>query len=403
MTRTFNAAARVLLGFGLAATLFVPTAEAKKSTFSVLYTFTGGDDGASPLAGLIADKQGNLYGTTWKGGADDAGTVFELAPNGAESVLLTFDITNGYEPYLGNLTADKAGNFFGTTVKGGNDYGIVYELAPDGIETVLYKFTGGSDAGSPFYDLVQDKKGNLYGTTEDGGANGDGTVFKVSPDGIETVLYSFCSQAGCTDGSMPWSQLIIDKSGNLYGTTWLGGTTYSCGYEASGCGTLFKLAPDGTETVLHTFAGGATDGCYPLAGVIADKSGTFYGTAEECGTGGDGTVFKVAPDGTETILHGFSGGSDGAWPWAALVEDSDGNLYGTTTIDGNSSANCYGGSCGTVFEIAPNGTETILHTFTGGSDGGNSYAALRLKGAWLYGTAENGGADGYGTVFKVKK
>jgi uncharacterized repeat protein (TIGR03803 family) len=372
----------------LAVSVPLGNAQAAKSTFSVLYTFTGGDDGANPLAGLIADKQGNLYGTAEQGGTDNVGTVFELGPNGIQSVLLTFDNANGRHPLYGNLIADKAGNFYGTTYSGGNNYGSAYKLAPDETETVLYNFAGGSDGRYPTYGLIEDKHGNLYGTTYEGGANKDGEVFEVTPDGNETVLYSFCSATNCTDGTGPYSQLVIDKSGNLFGTTINGG--------AADWGTLFKLTPDGTETVLHSFTGGTADGCYPFAGVIVDKSGNFYGTTDECGPGADGTVFKIAPDGTETLLYGFSGGNDGMSSKAALVQDKDGNLYGTTTLGGSSND-------GIVFEVAPNGTETILHTFTGGSDGANPYAALHLKGNWLYGTASDGGVDGYGTVFKVKK
>jgi uncharacterized repeat protein (TIGR03803 family) len=377
----------------LAVSVPLGNAQAAKSTFSVLYTFTGGDDGANPLAGLIADKQGNLYDTAEFGGANGVGTVFELAPNGSESVLLTFDGTNGRRPGNGNLI-NVNGTLYGTTITGGTGScyagcGTVFSLnLQTGAETVLYNFLGGSDGLNPIYGLVADKHGDLYGTTYEGGSNNHGVVFKIAPDGTETVLYTFCSQANCADGTGPYSQPIIDKSGNLYGTTTEGG--------ADGGGTVFEITPGGTETVLHSFLNGAGDGTIPFAGVIADKNGNLYGTTVEQGAYNCGAVYKVTPGGDEAVLYSFQGGNDGMSSKAALVQDKDGNLYGTTTLGGSSND-------GIVFKVAPNGTETILHTFTGGSDGGNSYAALRLKGAWLYGTAENGGADGYGTVFKVKK
>lgn len=428
MSRFLGSTSTHVLGVCLATVLFVPAANAARCTFCVLHTFTDGNDGASPSAGLIDDNQGNLYSTTQSGGAYGFGAVYELAPNGNETALWSFDDNgaDGYKPLLGNLVMDKSGDLFGTTGSGGTGScsegcGTVFKLAPDGSETVLYSFAGGSDGEYPYYGVVEDKDGNLYGTTYGGGANSAGTVFKVTQNGTETALYSFCSQANCTDGLGPLSQLLIGKKGNLYGTTVSGGA--GANERGGGGGTVFELSPPGkgqqiwTETVLYSFQN-TPDAKIPYAGLIADKSGNFYGTTYDGGTGscseGCGTVFKLAPDTgqcssttgwCETVLYSFTGGTDGTYPHAALVEDKEGNLYGTTYQGGASGD-------GIVFELSPDtgqctsGTgwcETVLYTFAGGNDGASPVAALHLKGNYLYGTAEDGGADGYGTVFKVRK
>jgi uncharacterized repeat protein (TIGR03803 family) len=233
-------------------------------------------------------------------------------------------------------------------------------------ETVLYSFKGGSDGSNPAAGLIVDSSGNLYGTTFNGGGGsgcgsdfGCGTAFKLAPDGTETVLHAF---TGGSDGGLPEAGLIADGSSNLYGTAYQGG--------ASNLGVVFKLAPDGTETVLYSFKGGG-DGGVPAGTLIADSSGNLYGTTSEgggsgCFGNGCGTVFKLAPDGTETVLHAFTGGSDGAHPNVALIADGAGNLYGTT--GGGGITLCYEG-CGTVFKLAPDGTETVLHAFTGAATG----------------------------------
>jgi uncharacterized repeat protein (TIGR03803 family) len=391
-------------GSCLATASSAAAADATKSTFSVLYSFTNGNDGGDPLSGLIADKKGNLYGATYAGGADNLGVTYRLAPDGTETPLVTFDSANGQSPGYGYLIQDKSGNLFGTTGAGGaNNFGAVYSLAPNGAEQVLYSFANQNDGDAIAYGLAEDKNGNFYGTAYEGGPNNQGEVYEVTPGGTKTTLWAFCSQANCTDGDGPLSQLVVDKHGNLYGTTLVGGMY--------GWGTVFELSPPGkgqtqwTETVLHSFANvgdGITDGCYPSAGVIMDKSGNLYGTTYGCGgytngnSDGDGSVYKIAADGSESLLYGFMAGNDGMSPHTTLVEDKDGNLYGATEAGGADND-------GTVFEIpAGGGSDVILHTFTGGSDGANPYSGLYRKGSWLYGTASAGGAYGYGTVFKVK-
>jgi uncharacterized repeat protein (TIGR03803 family) len=383
-----------LCALAIAAPLTTASAKVK---FKVLHAFTGAD-GQDPWAGLIVDGAGNLYGTTVLGGATDHGTVFRLAPDGTETVLYSFKGgEDGAFPEAG-LIADGDSNLYGTTNQGGvgscidgDGCGTVFRLAPDGTHTALYSFTGGDDGALPDATLIADGAGNLYGTTALGGiGNGKwkkGTVFKLAPDGTETVLHAF---KGGTDGKYPGNAgLIADSEGNLYGTTARGGKNKS----GSNSGTVFKLAPDGTETVLYRFKGGK-DGALPSGGLITDGIGNLYGTTEFGGKYHSGTVFRLAPDGKEAVLYSFTGGTDGAFPETGVIVDVDGNLYGTT-LEGGASGR------GTVFRLAPNGKETVLHSFTDIPDGEYPGAGLIADGAGnLYGTAALQD-DGYGTVFEI--
>ena len=244
-----------------------------------MHSFTGGADGSDPYAGLIRDSAGNLYGTTLLGGASGAGVVFKVDTTGTETVLHSFSGgTDGGAPQAG-LIRGSAGDLYGTTVQdGASGAGVVFKLDAIG-ETVLYSFTGGADGSNPFGSLVRDSAGNLYGTTESGGASGAGVVFKLDTTGTETVLYSFTGDA---DGGYPYAGLIRDSAGNLYGTTSSGG--------ASGQGVVFELDTTGTETVLYSFTTGA-DGAFPYAGLIRNSAGNLYGTA----TYGYGVVFRIQP------------------------------------------------------------------------------------------------------------
>ena len=268
---------------------------------TVLYNFTGGADGGGPSAGVVRDTDGNLYGTTAYGGDLSAcgghacGVVFKLDPTGHETVLYSFTGGDGQTP-LADLVRDKNGNLYGTTRDGGAfGYGVVFKVDPTGNETVLYSFTGGADGAHPWAGVVRDENGNLYGTAGGGGAFGHGVVFEVDPTGKETVLYSF---TGGTDGGFPYGGLVRDKQGNLYGTTAYGGDQMD---PCDGlCGVVFKLDPTGKETVLYSFHGGA-DGADPMAGLFRDKNGNLYGTASSggdfsgyCGIFGScGVVFKI--------------------------------------------------------------------------------------------------------------
>ena len=382
-------ARRLILGLALALVFANVPTQLKAQSYTVLYSFTGGTDGGYPIAGLIKDEQGNLYSTTWMGGAFGNGTVFKLDRRGNETVLYSFQGgTDGEQP-TADLVRDQAGNLYGTTRIGGAAYGTVFKLDPQGVETVLYTFTGFADGGNPQAGLVMDKAGNLYGTTLSGGTTGFGTVFTVDPSGREKVLHSFSATGG--DGAYPYAALIHDEAGNLYGTTY-GGGVY-------GYGTVFKVDANGLTTILYSFTG-AGDGSGPVGGLIRDRRASLYGTTYSGGAYGFGTVFELTASGTESVLYSFTGGNDGATPSAGLVRDAAGNLYGTTEFGGASP--CQGLGCGVVFSVSKDGKETVLHDFTGGTDGSNPESGLIRKGNSLYGTTPDGGAYSVGTLFKLR-
>jgi uncharacterized repeat protein (TIGR03803 family) len=299
------------------------------------------------------------------------------------------------------LVRDSSGNLYGTTFGGGtsgtacNNYGCgtVFMLDAAGQETVLYSFTGGVDGATPLAGVVRDTAGSLYGTTHLGGVYNWGTVFVVDQSGNETVLHSFDGLTG--DGGDAYGGLILDSAGALYGTT------QGPGLEM-GCGTVFQITTTGTENVLYAFTGYA-DGNTPSGNVVRDNAGNLYGTSQPRPTPtGGGTIFRLDPTGKFAVLHTFTGGAGGADPFAGLIHDSAGNLYGTT-YQGGGGATCqtYFGGCGTAFEFSHAGKFTVLHIFTGGKDGGWLLAPLVIdaKGN-LYGTANIGGV-GDGTVFKI--
>jgi len=357
-----------------------PTPLATVPAYKVLYTFTGGADGGNPLGGnLILDPEGNLYGTASTDLActelqpPGCGVVFRVDKTGKENVLYTFTGgADGGGPIAG-VVRDEAGNLYGTTFEGGSDRsGVVFKLDRTGKETVLYSFTGGEDGNGPSAGLMRDVAGNLYGTTFGGGSNGSGVVFRVDRTSKESVLYSF---TGGVDGGSPSTDLVEDKEHNLYGTTG-GGGDLSCALgNGFGCGVVFKLDRTGKETVIHSFTGGA-DGAFPFAGLVRDEAGNLYGTAAGGGFVGAGVVFKLDRTGQETVLYSFTGGADGGSPIADLVRDDEGNLYSTTSAGGD--LGCFGGGsqCGVVFKLDRRGKETVLYTFTGGTDGGYNFDGL---------------------------
>jgi uncharacterized repeat protein (TIGR03803 family) len=382
---------------GLAA---VATPQSPAQTFRVIHNFTGGSDGGNPLAGFTIDAAGYFYGTTNAGGASGVGTVFKVTGKGKEIVLHSFTGgADGANPDS-SLVMDAAGNLYGTTIAGGaSGAGTVFRIAPKGRETVLYSFTGRADGAKPEAALTMDAAGNLYGTTTAGGSSGNGTVFKLTvpkkANGKwrEKVLYSFGSG---TDGTTPVSGVTLDAKGNIYGTASAGG---SYGY-----GTVFELTlskSGWTESILYNFQM-QSDGGVPYAGLIFDHSGNLYGAATEGGdgAGGGGTVFELTPTNggwTFTVLYALPGwGISGTY--RNLLLDASGNIFATTHCDGANSA-------GTVYELTPSSSGwiyTSLHVFSG-SDGFYSFSNLVFdKYGNLYGTTNEGGANGLGDIFKIK-
>lgn len=319
------------------------------SDYSVLYSF-GALSAHAPYDGVVRDPAGNLFGTLECGGTCDngeaPGAVFELTPSGVESVLAQ---TSG--PAYGNLVRDSQGNLYGTSLGTyPQDNGTVFEVTTAGQYNLLYAFAGSPDGSGPYAGLIRDRKGGFYGTTFWGGIAGEGTIFELTASGAEKVLYSFCSLPKCTDGKYPYASLVEDANGNLYGTTVNGGSTLCYGRFGGGCGVVFELTSAGKLRVLHQFKSSPNDGENPNGGLVLDASGNLYGTTTYGGKSGWGTVFKITPAGKETILYNFSGGADGSGPYASLLLEK-GNLYGTTTSGGTVNANCTG--CGVVFRLTP--------------------------------------------------
>jgi uncharacterized repeat protein (TIGR03803 family) len=370
----------------------IVSSPAQAQTETVLYSFSATNGLAPyPYAGVIRDTKGNLYGTTNLGGATGNGTIYKVDKKGIATTLYSFGgAPDGANP-IGALIQDASGNFYGTTYAGGTtNTGTVYELTANGTEKVLHSFTFDSgDGWGPWATLVRDTNGNLFGTTVAGGTYGEGTLFALSPEGTETLLYSFGASA--TDGAFPNPELVRDGKGNFYGTTQSGG--------ANGVGTVFKLTPSGTESVLYSFVHDGYNGYQPASGLVRDGKGNLYGTTLNGGLLADGSIYELTPKGIETVLYSFDGWG-GDHPYAGLVRDSKGTLYGTAAGGGVLGQNGYG----SVFELLKNGGDTIvLHVFQGGADGGYpSYAKLiRDSKGNLYGTTTYGGANLAGTIYKV--
>jgi uncharacterized repeat protein (TIGR03803 family) len=385
------------------------------NSYKILHTFNNQHgDGYQPVGALIFDSSGNLYGTTAGGGTGctgGCGTVFELKPNQggswSESILHEFTLADGAYPYA-PLTFDHHGNLLGTTGNGGtDDAGTVFELVAGANgawrSLTLQSFTGGLDGGFPHSGVLVDDAGRIYGTTSGGGGTDGGVVFTLGggPRLGSTVIHDFTSGS---DGMLAFGTLVSDANGNLYGTTWAGGTY--------GAGTVFKmtrdpLSGDWSETIVYSFQGvpygGGDDGAEPYAGVSFDAEGNLYGTTCYGGSATLGVVFQLTPnsDGTwsETLLHVFTGQDDGGVPYGGISLDQSGNLYGTTNVGG-------GGHWGTVFKLTklPSGqwSETVLHAFNG-ADGGNPGDGVILDSSGnVYGTAAvSGGGVFGGVVFEI--
>lgn len=361
------------------------------NVIGVDYAFKG-KDGGLPTAALIEDAAGNLYGTTSSGGSG-FGVVFKLDTTHHQSVLHAFTGSDGRLP-CGSLVSDSFGNLYGTTSFGGAaDLGTVFKIDPNGKEIVLYSFAGSPDGRNPGAGLVMDVAGNLYGTTEFGGTSDLGTIFQIDASGQQQVLHNFTGDS--TDGSDPKAGLIVDSAGNLYGTTFSGGSY--------GRGTVFLFdTKQNTEVILYNFSGGI-DGGNPLSGLTRASGGTLYGTVafggvsrrHGCCRAGAGVVFSLTGS-SQNVLYTFSGGVDGAVPSGHLVL-SKGVLYGTTQLGGPEHH-------GTAFSLRlADGLETVLHGFTGKTDGATPQAGLSMnKAGVLYGTANTGGSAMKGTLFHLQ-
>jgi len=409
----------------LASLAIVAGQPAHAQVYTVLHKFHG-TDGSNPEAAPAIDTAGNLYGTTMGGGdltcdlPFGCGVIYKLAPAGHLTVLhvfagesLAFAPEDGSLP-MGGLIADPEGNMYGTSYSGGDGCrpsgcGTVFKLNGQDKVVLLHNFAGGPNDGSaPVAGLLRDSAGNLYGSTGSGGVqNVFGSAFMLTTDGAETMLHLFTS---APDGSFPQSALTSDPAGNLYGTTAAGGSlNNNC--MGVGCGTVYELTPGSsgwTETVIYSFLGG-TDGLAPRGNLLQDSAGNFYGVTggggnTNCGSFGCGTVFELSPGSggwTESILYRFTGASDGANPAGGLVQDSVGNLYGISTSSGDPTC-----GCGTVFKLSSSGVLTTLHTFTG-PDGARPSGLFLSKADVLYGAAAAGGdttcnsPNGCGVIFKI--
>ena len=397
-----------------------PSAQAQ--TFTVLHNFTGGPDGSQPEAGITMDSSGNLYGTAGAGGEAGGcgglgcGTVYKLARRGSSWIFSPlYSFTGGSDGAcpVARVILGANGSLYGTTFAGGDAYGgngagVVFNLRPTAhlmgsvfspwTETVLHTFAGGSDGANPTGDLIFDHAGNLYGTASCTTAICRGSVYELKPAGggwTETILYAFSVGS---DGYYPIGGVIFDNAGNLYGVTNAGGIFW---------GTIFELTASGsgwTETVLHNFQS-ASDGAFPVGGLISDSSGNLYGTTGAYGPQGGGAVFELSPSNgiwTFDLAYDFHCSGDICYslpgPQANLFMDSSGNLFGTTTQDG-----AYG--YGNVFKLTPQAvgwTYTSLHDFTGGSDGAVPYSSvLEDANGNLFGTAAEGGTYGKGVVWEI--
>jgi uncharacterized repeat protein (TIGR03803 family) len=387
-----------------------------------LYSFANGTNyGDYPSAALVQGSDGYFYGTTQYGGTNGGwwGTVFKISTNGALTTLHLFGsvqdtngvLLDGYYPSAA-LVQGSDGYIYGTTGGGGtNDNGIVFKISTNGAFTSLYSFTGGNDGSGP-NGLVQGRDGNFYGTTVGGGTytnqygQGQGTVFKISPNGALTTLHSFGSVQDTSgvplDGANPSAALVQGSDGSFYGTTEYGGT-YTNQYSGQGQGTVFKISLNGALTTLYSFGSVQDtndvplDGYYPSAALVQGSDGSFYGTTEYGGTYYCGTVFKISATGALTSLYSFSDGG-GIIP-SGLVQGSDGSFYGTTEYNFWGRG---GVGNGTVFKISPTGAYASLYSFTGGNDGGNPGAGLAQgSDGSFYGTTEYGGVSRAGTVFRL--
>jgi uncharacterized repeat protein (TIGR03803 family) len=413
--RTLLRAACVALVLCAAA---VGSAPESASTFTDLVKFEQAN-GTNPYAVLLQGTDGSFYGTTSHNGAyGDYGTVFKVTAGGKPTTLYSFcsqtGCPDGYFPVSG-LAQGSDGNFYGTTQLGGADNGgTVFKITSKGKVTTLYSFCSQAkcaDGSAPYGPLIQTSDGDFYGTTSAGGAHKSGTVFKLTAKGKLTTLYTFCSLSNCKDGGSPTHGLVLASDGNFYGTAGEGGA-----YDG---GAVFKITSKGALTTIHSFCAktNCVDGSYPYAGLIQGTNGNFYGTTTFGGSHGSGSVFTITPQGKFAVLYSFcvlANCADGEEPYAGLVEGTDGNFYGAT-VEGGTSGGAEGrvgppnesGTFGTAFKITPKGVLTTLYNFCSQAecaDGSFPYAELvQGTNGKFYGATVFGGdlscTEGCGTVY----
>ena len=384
----------VSAGSGTVASANVTSVVVHCPLVQVLWTFGFGADGADPQSAPILGSDGNFYGTTQYGGLIDAGAVYSLTAAGSESVVASFASGTASQGPIGALIQASDGNFYGTTYSGGtSNNGTAFKLAANDTITTLWSFGSGVDGQFPNGGLVQASDGNFYGTTASGGTTGYGTVFRLTPGGVETVLWNFSNG---TDGYAPKGSLVMGNDGNLYGTTSVGGT--------NGTGTIVRVTLAGVETVVWNF-GGTNEGYLPAPNLIIGSDGNFYGTTEGGGANDGGTLFKFTTAGALSVVWAFGAGEDGSGPWSGVTQGSDGNFYGTTVLGGTikicGASNSFG--CGTIFRVTPAGEETVLWDFGFGGNGAQVFPLSVVQNAdgSLFGVTGSGGTTGGGTIYRL--
>jgi len=402
-------------GSGSGSGTVTPPPNTNPFSINTLYSFgTAATDPIGANSPLIKGSDGNLYGVSSMGGANNMGAFYRVTAGGTETVLYSFGTGNYDGTQPAGLVLGTDGNFYGTTASGGTNGatscasvslaclpgdGTVFMITPAGIEKRLYSF--GNNAGdgiTPNGGMIQASNGFLYGTTSIGGTGNVGSVFKISTSGIETVIYSFGANS-TLDANSPYSGLIQTSNGNFYGTAISGGKY--------GKGAVYQISNTGIESLLYSFGATATDGTTPYANLLQASDGNIYGTTIYGGAFGNGSVFKLTPAGAESILYSFgSSAKDGTKPYGAVIQGSDGNFYGSTYSGGaNGAALCSGSTTtcpgyGTLFMITSAGTETVLYSFgSTTTDGTSPFAGLVQVNGSFYGTTNSGGKYSSGTIY----
>ena len=362
--------------------------------FSVVYNFgsNSGDPSKPSYAGILAQgRDGNLYSTGPDGGGSCCGAVFQISPAGKLKNIHSFSGSGNDGAFpQGGITLGSDGNFYGTSYEGGTaTAGVVFRVTPGGTATTLHSFTGGSDGGYPFAPPVEGNDGNFYGTTVYGGDttkcnSGCGTIYKITPTGALTTLHKF----DITHGYGPYAPLVLGTDGNFYGTTTSG--------TSANAGVVFKITPAGNFTVLFSFD--STHGQSPFSGLVQGNDGNLYGTTIYGGTKGTGVIFKITPAGRLSVLHSMNGSTDGAQPFGGLVLGTDGSFYGANAYGGTVNANCSDG-CGTLFKITPTGSYSVLYKFDSATGAQAHVTPFQHTSGVVYGDTTVGGTGNVNPCF----